>query len=103
MQYNRGRWRQRSLAYRRDHPLCERCQSRGRTRIAVEVDHIVPRWRGGDDSDANLQALCQDCHAEKTRLDLSRQGVGADGIPYARQRLDRPRSHSRYPNTRRPS
>lgn len=34
---------------------------------AYEVDHIVPLWRGGDDAERNLQALCPNCHAAKTQ------------------------------------
>jgi hypothetical protein len=34
---------------------------------AYEVDHIVPVHLGGsDDSESNLHALCNNCHAEKT-------------------------------------
>jgi len=31
-----------------------------------EVDHKVPRFLGGDDSDGNLQSLCATCHKAKT-------------------------------------
>jgi 5-methylcytosine-specific restriction endonuclease McrA len=30
------------------------------------VDHKVPKSRGGDDSPANLQTICDPCHAAKT-------------------------------------
>jgi len=32
---------------------------------ALEVDHIVPRNRGGSDDPSNLQALCYSCNATK--------------------------------------
>lgn len=33
---------------------------------AYEVDHAVPLFCGGTDSPDNLQALCNNCHAEKS-------------------------------------
>jgi 5-methylcytosine-specific restriction endonuclease McrA len=54
-------------------------------RAAIEVDHITPLYKGGDDSpyvDVNRQALCETCHAEKTRRDMSRKPeIGLDGYP----------------------
>jgi 5-methylcytosine-specific restriction endonuclease McrA len=42
------------------------CEQQGRTRLATEVDHIIPISQGGDVLDeANLQPLCHDCHIEK--------------------------------------
>lgn len=35
-----------------------------------EVDHILPRSKGGKDVYANLQLLHKSCHLEKTKLDL---------------------------------
>lgn len=61
-------------------PLCEVCGRR-----AVEVDHIKPIFKGGDDDpldDTNRQGLCDQCHAEKTRRDLNqRPAIGLDGYP----------------------
>ena len=31
-----------------------------------ECDHILPLWNGGRNEFVNLQALCANCHAEKT-------------------------------------
>jgi diadenosine tetraphosphate (Ap4A) HIT family hydrolase len=36
---------------------------------ALEVDHIVPRSKGGSDDEANLQALCYSCNAMKRDTD----------------------------------
>lgn len=67
----------------RTNPLCEACQKRA----AIEVDHIQPLYKGGEESaysDANRQALCEECHAEKTRRDLNRRPeIGLDGYPIA--------------------
>ncbi len=65
-------------------PLCRACRAAGRIRPATELDHIVPLFKGGTDDDANLQGLCADCHADKTREDLGqrkRSAVGVDGVP----------------------
>lgn len=47
-------------------PLCVACEAAGVTRLATEVDHVVPLHRGGSNALANLQGLCRECHATKT-------------------------------------
>ena len=49
----------------RDGHTCVLCRQ-----PATEVDHIVPRWRGGSDEMANLRALCTPCHRARS----ARQG-----------------------------
>jgi 5-methylcytosine-specific restriction protein A len=34
--------------------------------LATDVDHRIPRARGGTDHPSNLAALCRSCHARKT-------------------------------------
>jgi 5-methylcytosine-specific restriction enzyme A len=34
-----------------------------------DLDHIIPLWKGGEDADDNLQALCPACHRRKTDLE----------------------------------
>jgi len=43
----------------------------GGTALATEVDHIIPRSRGGDDSMTNLQGACHACHSHKTATEDS--------------------------------
>lgn len=38
-----------------------------------QVDHRIPREQGGSDDDHNLQLLCNDCHAEKTRREAQQR------------------------------
>jgi 5-methylcytosine-specific restriction protein A len=57
------RWRKLRLMHLRAHPMC---QHPGCEKAASDVDHVVPRARGGDDRDANLQSLCHAHHSEKT-------------------------------------
>lgn len=55
---------------------CELCGVSADVR-ALEVDHIVPRSRGGTDDPDNLQALCYRCNAMKRdRDDTDFRGVG---------------------------
>lgn len=49
---------------------CELCGISAEVR-ALEVDHIVPRARGGKDDPDNLQALCYSCNSMKRDRDAS--------------------------------
>lgn len=71
-------------------PLCRTCTEQGRVTAATHVDHIVPKAEGGTDDPSNLQALCTDCHKDKTAHESARaQGrtfkprltFGVDGWP----------------------
>lgn len=50
----------------RSDPLCVLCLAEGRTTLATDVDHIVPRRQGGSDEASNLQPLCHSHHSQKT-------------------------------------
>lgn len=56
----------------RDSGLCQVCHKANRITAATEVDHIVPKSRGGTDVPQNLQAICKQCHQLKTH----REAVG---------------------------
>ncbi len=56
------------------HPLCQRCQERGRITPAQEVHHIVPLSQGGTHDETNLMALCTSCHSEITAREGGRWG-----------------------------
>jgi 5-methylcytosine-specific restriction endonuclease McrA len=45
---------------RRDRFICVECGA-----LAVEVDHLVERERGGRDDAENLRSLRESCHAER--------------------------------------
>ena len=52
----------------RDKGRCQVCYDK-----ATQVDHIVPKAFGGNDSLTNLRAICKSCHDKKTRLE-AKQG-----------------------------
>ncbi len=64
--------------YLRLHPLCLHCERRGITRAAEEVDHIIPLHAGGEDTEANKQSLCRQCHLLKTAADMNYRPKGCD-------------------------
>ncbi|MDJ0462020.1 HNH endonuclease signature motif containing protein [Streptomyces sp. H27-C3] len=37
---------------------------------AIDVDHIIPLAKGGEDVATNVQPLCKTCHKAKTRRDF---------------------------------
>ena len=59
----------RKLVMLRDGGLCQSCLANGIVREATEVDHILPKAKGGTDEDHNLQAICKSCHQDKTALE----------------------------------
>jgi len=69
-------WRRRRAAWLHAHPLCCICEKRGRAERATEVDHIIPLWKGGADSDSNLQSLCTPDHTAKTAREAAERGGG---------------------------
>jgi 5-methylcytosine-specific restriction protein A len=62
------------------HPLCKHCEAKGRTSIAIQVDHIIPLSKGGADDESNFQSLCATCHDIKTNQDMGRRNKPAIGV-----------------------
>lgn len=62
--------RARFEAFKRDGFSCQYC---GRTPpdIVLEVDHIIPVSKGGDNSEGNLITSCRDCNRGKSNVPLS--------------------------------
>ena len=80
----------RAAALARDSHLCQPCARAGRVTPAAEVDHILPQAKGGADTLENTQAICTDCHKEKTAREAAeaqgrtvrkRRRIGLDGYP----------------------
>lgn len=47
---------------------CELCGASSKD-TQIDVDHIIPRKKGGSNDVSNLQALCRTCNAQKKHLD----------------------------------
>lgn len=54
-------------------PFCE-CPDPTCNEIATEVDHIIPRSKGGPDIIENLQSLTKSCHSKKTAMENGLNG-----------------------------
>jgi 5-methylcytosine-specific restriction protein A len=67
--YNNEWLRIREKALERDHHLCRLCRHEGIFTQADEVDHIIPKSKGGTDDLTNLQSLCKQHHALKSQLE----------------------------------
>jgi hypothetical protein len=70
------RWRyknrhRRALRERLELMTCERCGFVAEDLVQLDVDHIIPKSRGGSSRADNLQVLCSNCH----RLKTLREGV----------------------------
>jgi 5-methylcytosine-specific restriction enzyme A len=70
------RWWERRARVLREEPYCGRCRDEGRVRFSAEVDHIIPKSRGGSDARENLQGICAEHHAAKSRTEQPRRGQG---------------------------
>lgn len=71
-------------ALKRDCYLCQECMRQGRVTQARDVDHIIPKAKGGTDDLTNLQSLCVPHHQEKTAQDEGWKRsptIGIDGWP----------------------
>ena len=53
-------------------PLCVLCLAKQRLSAATIRDHVVPLAEGGTDEETNVQAICVDCHTEKTQREALR-------------------------------
>lgn len=62
---NKRRW----AILARDNWTCCACGRTSRDGHTLEVDHILPRSKGGKDDEDNLQTLCWLCNSGKSNLD----------------------------------
>lgn len=71
-----ARWQRVRRMFLAAHPVCEDPYGIhvNQVVLATDVDHIVPKAKGGGDGDDNLQALCHACHSRKTAKEDGRWG-----------------------------
>ena len=53
-------------------PLCRPCFKLNLVKLATMRDHIVPLEEGGQDVEANVQPICNECHDEKSKAERAR-------------------------------
>lgn len=79
----------RIVVLRRDNGLCQCTECQGgklKLTLATEVDHIIPKAKGGTDDMDNLQAINTECHKRKTAEEQGKTfkpkvTTGFDGWP----------------------
>jgi 5-methylcytosine-specific restriction protein A len=86
-----GRMRGRKLQARRlkvwaQDPRCAVCRKLTAYPDGFQLDHKVPLFKGGEDTDANCQVLCapNGCHDRKTAKDMGyreKVAISPDGWP----------------------
>ena len=69
-------WQRLRRLFLNAHPLCVDPfkDHPGQVVAASEVDHKIPKARGGTNAWDNLQALCKPCHSKKTLTVDMRKG-----------------------------
>jgi len=65
--YDNNWYRLRKQALTRDDHLCQDCLLEGIYTLAKDVDHVVPKYKGGQDELSNLRSLCRPHHKPKTQ------------------------------------
>jgi hypothetical protein len=80
--YSSATWRRLRAECLRRHPVCA---TAGCGRFSVVADHIVPRSRGGTDTQDNLTGRCLTCHNSRRGTAEPRlRGCDAEGNPLDR-------------------
>ena len=57
--------------------VCAQCKASGAVKLAQVVDHRVPLWAGGTETDGNRQSMSEECHALKTDDEARMRAAGA--------------------------
>lgn len=65
-------------------PFCEEC---GQTDVPLQVDHIVPVSRGGEDTLDNMQLLCYECHMKKHHYYFDEFGSHSNRVVPEKQKM----------------
>jgi len=69
-------WRRLRKMVLAEEPFCKVCE----TNPSEEVDHILPKFKGGTNERENLQGICKECHLKKTIEDAGKAPRCHDNI-----------------------
>ncbi len=74
--YRQQRWVKASRGFRQLNPTCAVCEAAGRVTEATQTDHIIPHAGNYERfwNVENWQAICDSCHAKKTRTESGEGG-----------------------------
>lgn len=56
---------------------CVRCKASGEVRLAHVVDHRIPLWAGGTETDGNRVSMSTECHDLKTADEARMRAAGS--------------------------
>lgn len=62
--------RQRFEIFKRDGFMCLYC-GRKPPEVVLQIDHVIPKSKGGTSDESNLVTCCQDCNGGKSNIPLS--------------------------------
>lgn len=82
----------RAMAFERDGRCCQYCKD---TDGPFEVDHIVPRSKGGEDTMENVCVSCSSCNRAKRDRDVDEWSSLHDRRQYEREKKRKQRAASR--------
>lgn len=81
-----ARWQRLRSLFLDAHPFCAHCEQRGVVRSSAQVDHVTALRRFHVElmeeacfDEANLQALCTECHAAKSARENAMDRGGRHG------------------------
>lgn len=81
--------------FKRDNFTCKYC-GRKSPEVVLELDHIIPKSKGGKSDEINLITSCFECNRGKGNLNLSERIIGEDPYDKAIEILEKERQLAEY-------
>jgi hypothetical protein len=75
---------------------CEYCQAPEVVGISMEVEHIIPRAKGGDDALDNLCYACNDCNSFKAAAVTGMDAETGEAVRLFNPRIDEWSAHFKW-------
>lgn len=79
----------------RSEGYCQCCRREVVGKLRAEFDHVIPLIIGGEHRETNLQLLCNECHAAKTKRDVKIKAK-ASSIRKKHLGIKKPRTMTRW-------